>query len=410
MKKKNNLLLRIVAMVVMTVTVLTANAQNVGDKFKEGKLYYKITKLAPKEVEVTSQNDNFPRYNNDTQKPTGEIIIPEAVNGYKVTAIGKYAFSTCKAVTSITIPESVTIIGHGAFGSCSALSKVIIPNSVTTIEGYVFDECDALTKITIPNSVTRIASYAFYDCDGLTEITIPNSITTIEAHTFRGCEALSKVVIPNSVTTIMNDAFYYCPNIRSIDIPNSVTSIGDWAFTWCNLTTFTFPESVTRIGKGVFARCSSLRSVNIPNSITSIGEKAFWDCRSLTKIYSKIEEPSKVNFEDNVFLAVKQEECTLYVPAGTLSKYQNAENWKNFENIKEMDTGIRYTKLTNPISVDGNNITVSKVAGKEVKLYSLSGQVLYNLHATQENITLSVKQAGTYILQVGNATGKIVVN
>ncbi len=114
----------------------------------------------------------------------------------------------------------------------------------------------------------------------------------------------------------------------------------------------------------------------------------------------------------DVFYGVDKTTCTLKVPKGKVAEYQGADQWSDFTNIvEETSTGICHaTVLSNPISVVGNNITISKVVGKNVKLYSLSGQVLYNLHATQENVTLSVKQAGTYILQVGNATRKIVVN
>ncbi len=74
-----------------------------------------------------------------------------------------------------------------------------------------------------------------------------------------------------------------------------------------------------------------------------------------------------------------------------------------------MNTGIIYTKLTNPISIMGKNITISQIMNKNIKLYNAVGQVLYNLYPIQDNITLSVKKGGMYIVQVENGIRKVIV-
>ncbi len=192
------------------------------------------------------------------------------------------------------------------------------------------------------------------------------------------------------VTAIDYNAFAMSRFFTSAIIPNSITSIRDRAF-W---------------------DCHDLTSVTIPNSVTSIEYSAFRDCDGLTSITSKIEDVNSVTMEDDVFRGVDKKECILYVPAGKVDDYKNAEQWKEFINIKEISnatTSIKHTKLTNPIAVIGKNITISQVAGKNVKLYSLSGQMLYNIPMPKESVTLTVAQAGVYIVQVGNATRKVVV-
>ena len=166
------------------------------------------------------------------------ISIPEKITynatEYNVTSIGKWTFSFCKSLTSITIGNNVTSIGEGAFFNCESLTSITIPNSVTSIGYDAFYCCSSLTSITIPNSVTSIGERAFYECSSLTSITIPNSVTSIGESAFSSCSSLTSISIPNSVTSIGDYAFRYCKSLTSITIPNSVTSIGERAFQSCS--------------------------------------------------------------------------------------------------------------------------------------------------------------------------------
>ncbi len=66
---------------------------------------------------------------------------------------------------------TVTAIGDSAFSGCRGLTSITIPNGVTSIGEYAFFSCKNLTSITIPESVTRIDFGAFYNCSDLTNIT-----------------------------------------------------------------------------------------------------------------------------------------------------------------------------------------------------------------------------------------------
>ena len=96
--------------------------------FKVGKLYYKITDDANREVTVVSKPKTYQYY---TDRPTGDVSIPAIVvkdgKAYRVTGIGDDAFCGYTTLNSITIPNSVTVIGEAAFAGCRGLVSVALP-------------------------------------------------------------------------------------------------------------------------------------------------------------------------------------------------------------------------------------------------------------------------------------------
>lgn len=67
---------------------------------------------------------------------TTDVVIPDTLDGYSVTAIGANAFEG-KGLTSVSIPSSVTFIGNSAFRS-NNLTSLIVPGSVNTVEANAF--------------------------------------------------------------------------------------------------------------------------------------------------------------------------------------------------------------------------------------------------------------------------------
>ena len=249
---------------------------------------------------------------------SGELTIPETIEGYPVTRIGYFAFEYCADLTNVTIPDSVIYIGSGAFRDCTGLISVIIPRSVTSISNSTFDYCTGLTSIVLHNSITSIGDDAFESCTALTSVMIPDSVKSIGSGAFRYCNGLTNITISNNVTSIGRWAFDGCTGLTSVTIPDSVTSIGNNVFRECvGLTSIkvsknnkvydsrnncnaiietktnklisgckntVFPNDITSIGDGAFEGCAGLTSIAIPNSVTSIASAAFQGCVDLANI------------------------------------------------------------------------------------------------------------------------------
>ncbi len=73
--------------------------------------------------------------------------------------------------------------------------------------------------------------------------------------------------------------------------------------------------------------------------MTSIGNYAFYDCTGLTELVSLASIPPICKAV--VFENVDKSLCTLKVPKGSKDDYRQADGWKEFVNIEEVDvTGI----------------------------------------------------------------------
>ena len=319
---------------------------------------------------------------------TGSVIIPERVSHqgstYPVTEIGRSAFNSCTGLTSVTIPNSVTEIGEQVFFECTGLTSVIIGTSVTSIGRCAFDGCTGLTSVTIPNSVTTIGGSAFSGCTGLTSVTIGNSVTSTGSSAFAGCTGLTSVIIGTSVISINSDAFSGCTGLTSVTIPNSVLVICEAAF----------------------FGCTGLTSVIIGNSVQAIHDVAFKRCTALKKIYSLNPDPPQLlnyGFGKEVFDSYNK---NLFVPKGCVPKYKNAEYWRLFKFISEIEEegGIDdVIGADSKIKYDGGTITIS--VPSEIAVYSIDGKLV----ATANGVSLDTESLthGTYVVRAVDAHGNV---
>ena len=228
-------------------------------------------------------------------KSTGsyDIDIPEKLDGYTVTGLGKDSFSIddlysplyeihLNKIHSVTIPQSVTSIGEDAFTNCRGLNSLTIDDAAISIGSWAFAQCYSLSSLSLGKKITTIGDHAFDDCRALTSVTIPQSVTSIGQKAFNSCISLTTLSLGENIKTIGDSAFYYCIDLESVTIPQSVTSIGNDAFGQCHdLQSLTIKNAATSIGHRAFLGCTSLETISLGENIKTIGYHAFNSCTSI---------------------------------------------------------------------------------------------------------------------------------
>jgi len=161
----------------------------------------------PESVEIIEQNV----FSQCTQLKS--ITIPN-----RVKTIDRYSFMGCINLEEVVLPIGLEIIKEGAFNNC-AFESIEIPNSVVYIYGNsfatfcgAFSECKNLKEIILPEEITFVDTNTFYGCINLKTVYIPTLVTNIYASAFEKCENLTDVYcfaenIPSTYNNVFKDAY-----------------------------------------------------------------------------------------------------------------------------------------------------------------------------------------------------------
>lgn len=88
------------------------------------------------------------------------------------------------------------IIGEYAFSNCKALEEVGLPNGIYSIQKNAFANCIKLHKILLNDNLYSIGEGTFLGCDELKCITLPDSLLSIGKNFFTGGKILKKKISP----------------------------------------------------------------------------------------------------------------------------------------------------------------------------------------------------------------------
>ena len=298
---------------------------------------YKVTSSkAPYTVEVSMYS----------AKSSGDIEIPAAVTfnniNYAVTGIADQAFEDYSAITSVKLPNSVKYIGVGAFRNCTSLSNITLSDSLTKVSSEAFYN----TAWYNAQSGTTYLGKVLIDCK-LSMIGAPFSTevkkgtTLIADGAYDWCIRMTGIKIPNSLKRIGMGAFHMCGNLTSVELGDSITDIDINAFYACGFSTIKLPGTLKNINELAFSACANLGSLTLPASVSYIGNNAFKDCVSVDTITCMAQTPPTLG--TTVFQNISKT-IPLLVQPGCLSRYKAAAQWKDFMNLKEINTEIQQPK------------------------------------------------------------------
>lgn len=336
------------------VTTIGDSAFSACDNLKEIYIPSTVTRIGTRTfslnigLEKITVSENNPVFHSD-----GNCIIETATKTLlsgcntsviptdgSVTAIGDWAFSGCKKLSSIVIPDCITSIGENPFVFCDNLSTVIFGEGTTTyynrdLNCFISTNESKLIAIckngVIPTngSVTSIGERALSYVPELPSINIPSAVTQIDAGAFSG-SSFEKVFflssdvaiddgadIPAS-TVIYGDAgstaesyaqahgntfakVLYSGSVNTIEwriyddrvmLLSGIGSTGNynnskrpWAEYEDSFSDVVVGEGITKLGDRTFyAYKKVLKSITLPNTLEYIGASVFSDCTALTEI------------------------------------------------------------------------------------------------------------------------------
>ncbi|MBQ8291547.1 MAG: leucine-rich repeat protein [Clostridia bacterium] len=241
----------------------------------DGEYLFSYRVLADATVEITGYNG----------KRTA-IVIPELIDGKKVTSIADGAFKKSK-YRRVTLPDTLTRIGKEAFAQCWYLYSIRIPNNVTELGVGAFADTPSLRELTFgeASKLTEIPSEVFKG-SGVRSLTLPASVRTVGGNAFLNAARLSKLEIPQTgeLERIGSSAFFGT-SLQEVSLPQSLRVIEQNAFQNTSLSAVRFAENglLAEIGGGVFQN-TKLVSVTLPASLKALGADAFYKVRSLREI------------------------------------------------------------------------------------------------------------------------------
>lgn len=212
---------------------------------------------------------------------SGDVVIPEILDGHVVTDIVWWDIGDCVDLTSLRIPKTVRQLRMNS-ASVFTLTNLTIDAGCRcsrsigrfVLEGtWLQAVCAGGTKrLAIPEEVEGLVEGCFAGASWLEEVRIPSTVGRVAASAFAGCKGLVRRFDPDGKGYMVFDGWLIPDgNIKccELGVPMGVRHIASTEYPegcWKNVTSVKFPEGLVSIGKGAFVG-SNIETIEFPASL-----------------------------------------------------------------------------------------------------------------------------------------------
>ncbi len=338
-----------------------------------------------------------------------DIVVPAAVRGQKVRAVGTKAFANAGTnIHNLYLPDTLEIIGEEAFSSY-AVDRVASYTYTPTGEFAVVESAgaeqiflnvptvetgSAVAVEALPTHLTTIGYRAFYNSP-VKNITFTSPDLSIGNNAFENTGNLLEVVVKEgaSITEIGECAFKNS-GIHNFTVDGSIGKLGADAFQGtANIHGFLVSEqgNINEVGAGVFEN-SGIHYVTIRGTVSSIGERAFANCGNILDVTVQSTTPYTVGefaFQNAGIHSVNFSDGLSEVEKGTFEGCGNLETvklpdtltdiaedaFKNASNIKEITINENVTIAPNAFANVGGSTLQALANTNNASAKALAGAI-----------------------------------
>ena len=368
--------------------------------------------------------------------PESSFTIPGIYDG-----IDEFAMWIAQPeLKQLIIEDGVKTFGYYAFSGCKTLEEVFLPNTIEDPSYSLFDYCDAIKRFHGPSRYVSADGKTLYryvpysDTDGnsvaslkfimnvakgdLTDYVVEEDICGIDPESFCRAKDLKSITFTNRDMYISGDTFDECYNLEQImgpgasadgrchigkaswlncedlkesllvfagkgisdyTVDDSCEEIGSGVFAyWPDLKNVIIPDQVSRLGNSVFWGCKNLETVTLPSLLQYIGNSVFVECSNLHSIYVRaVVPPVFENYSDNPDANLGISANTgIYVPNQSVERYKTTFPWSLYaSNIHGVDFTYSFY-VSSDYSQDGDHI-VAKVLFRRGRRLCPDGRRLF---------------------------------
>ncbi len=245
---------------------------------------------------------------------SGDVVVPDTLGGYPVTAIAEEAFRGCANMTAVTVPATVTHMEREAFAGCTALTAVNICDLAAwcgitfdgtfvtvsdwdpAVERYYQDATAnplyyakhlyvsgvEVTDLVIPKTVTHVSDFAFCNMENLVSLTVHEAVSGIGLMAFAGCTSLASL---DWYAVDCDVAWGYEYEYGELGYGWTYVTDERYPFADAPITTAVFRAGVRTVPAYLLSQVKTLREVRIAGSVEHIGANAFDGCTALSAVH-----------------------------------------------------------------------------------------------------------------------------